>query len=258
MSLRKVFAAAAVVVLPLFALPSVAVATPTYAVSWNGGANVRGIYAVQRPLAGGFYDATQYYAYNAPYGASSNTPDNLEMSNTISLFLFQDGLGNLSLFQISDKPNDGSGSRLTTTITSNGLAGTGQQFIVQNDPGDGPYAWNDATGSATINQQSWPCCNDGFVLGYLPSQSGDGWDLTLHYSDVAGLSALNIYTLNDSYANGGPFTVIQSFNIPFGQDVTFSRLAEQVASVPAPAGLPFLALAVGGLAVRRRRRMAKA
>ena len=137
----------------------------------HSGFSVRNINPLKKAQGGGFYNEVQYYSYGNPWGASANTPDGLEQSNTLTFFLFENGNDDISLFLIMDTPNDGSGSSANISVTSTGLAGEGVGVLVRDDPGDSSYAWNDATGTMNPNFVSFPCCTDGMVLGYLPDAS---------------------------------------------------------------------------------------
>mgnify|MGYP000318109768 CR=1 FL=1 len=223
----------------------------------SDGLNWIDINPIKKSYGSGYYDAAQYYGYNTPYGASANTPDGLEQPNTLSLFLFRDGSDNLSLFQIVDKANDGSGASVQTQITSAGLAGAGLSFIVRDDPGDSSYVWNDATGSANLSQSTWPCCTDGFVLGYLPTNSLTDWSLTLNFSAVQGINAFKIFQLSQPFESGP--SAITSISVSsasaLNNGITFSHMT---ASVPEPAALPMLLLGAIGLGRMSSRKRAAA
>ncbi|CAN0513240.1 unnamed protein product, partial [Discosporangium mesarthrocarpum] len=140
--------------------------------------------------------AAQYYSYSNPFGASANTPDSLERSNTLTMFLYDDPNNGLSLFHIYDVPLDGDGSRMIFQVSSTGLAGSGQSFFVRDDPGDSSFIWNDATGaSGNINLVSSPCCTDGWVLGLLPDASTDSWSINTQYSQIVGITQFRVVTL---------------------------------------------------------------
>jgi hypothetical protein len=187
----KTFISAAAALFGLAGIIGSAQAGP-YSYSINNGTAVS-INEISKVQGAGYYSETGYYGYGSPNGASSNTPDNLETSNTISLFLFRDANNDrLSLFQLMDRANDGDRFSVTTGITSSGLAGSGQSFIVRDDPADSSYLWNDATGSASISHVSFSCCTDGFVLGYLPDAGGDSWDINLSFPAFSGLNTLRI------------------------------------------------------------------
>jgi len=264
---RNFFAAAAIAVAAtVVAAP--AQATP-HSVIWGPGANlgvtetvkghhsgfsVRNINPLKKALGGGFYDEVQYCSYNNPYGASANTPDGLEQSQTLTFFLFENGKDDISLFLIMDKWNDGSGSAANISVTSAGLAGTGVNVLVRDDPGDSSYAWNDATGAMNPDFRSWPCCTDGMVLGYLPDASESSWSINYSFNSYEGLNQARIWYLADAYENN-PNQGFQSFQIPMNQlnTLVFRRIGETTAAVTAPAGLIFPLAALGLFAVRRRR-----
>lgn len=257
---------AAAVVAAGAAFASAAQAEP-YSVIWGPGAdlsvghislgdivpfNARYIYPIVKEKPGGFYSAAEYYSYGSPFGSSANTPDNLEVSNSMHLFLFSDG-NELSQFIFFDRPNDGSGGELNGAITSAGLAGRGVYVSVRDDPGDSSYVWNDATGTSNPNWRWSSCCTDGMVLSGLPDASGDNWGLDIDVLSYSGVNTVRIYTLDAAYEDGG--RTIQSFQIPISQlnSIVFRRTeAPVVVAVPAPAGMIFPLAALGLVALRRR------
>lgn len=258
MSLFPRFFTAAAVATTLVMGASAAIAGP-YSARW-GGTNEREINPLSYDNGGGnFRNAAQYYSYSTPDGSSANTPDNLERSNTATMFLFDDQNGGLSLFHIYDVPRDADGSSGSLSITSTGLAGTGQGFIVRDDPGDSSFVWDNATGSANLIFFSSPCCTDGFVLGLLPDASTDSWTINTQYSSLNGINQFDIVTLRDPFGTGP--RIIDRFSINANQIDTleFVRTGETVVAVSEPASLllPMAALfLIGGIARHRRRAQA--
>lgn len=105
---RNFLATAAMTVAATAALTSAALAGP-YSVRW-GGSFEREINPLYYDNGSGNYrTAAQYYSYSSPFGASANTPDNLEESETLTMFLYEDPNNGLSLFHIYDRPNDPTG-----------------------------------------------------------------------------------------------------------------------------------------------------
>ena len=252
----KFFAAAAVAA-TLAMGASAAMAGP-YSVHWSSGSTTHAlaINPIVSPNGTGFHTAEQYYSYSNPLGSAANTPDALERSNTATMFLYDDPGNGLSLFHIYDRSNDGSGMRANVSITSAGLAGTGQSFIVRDDPGDSSYLWNDATGSANLSFQSFSCCTDGWVLGLLPDAPSVSWSINAAFSNLEGITNFDIVMLADPYTTPAN-RHIQRFSIPGSaiNTLEFVRTGETVVAVPAPATalFPLAALfLIGGIARRRR------
>ena len=105
---RNSLATAAMTVAATTALTSAALAGP-YSVRW-GGSFEREINPLYYDNGSGNYrTAAQYYSYSSPFGAPANTPDNLEESETLTMFLYEDPNNGLSLFHIYDRPNDPTG-----------------------------------------------------------------------------------------------------------------------------------------------------
>lgn len=257
MSVFPKFFTAAAIATTLVMGASAAMAGP-YSARWTTGATTqeREINPIVSPNGSGFRTAAQYYSYSSPFGASANTPDNLERSDTLTMFLYDDPNSGLSLFHIYDEPNDGSGMAANLSITSSGLENTGQSFIVRDDPGDTSFFWNDATGSANLSFQSTPCCTDGWVLGLLPDASTDSWSINTQYSFLTGISRFDIVTLRDPFGTGP--RIIDRFSIaPSSLDtLEFVRTGETVVAMsePAAALFPLAALfLIGGIARNRRR-----
>jgi len=200
-----------------------------YSFRW-GGVNGREINPIVYDNGGGnFRTAAQYYSYSTPNGGAANTPDNLERSNTATMFLYNDPNNGLSLFHIYDDFFDADGSRVDVNITSAELAGTGQSFLVRDDPGDTSFAWNDATGSANLSFFSSPCCTDGWTLGLLPDASGDSWSVNANFVQRQGIDTFDIVTLRDPFISQGA-RVIDRFSIAANQINTleFVRSGETV------------------------------
>lgn len=259
MSLFPRFFTAAAVATTLVMGASAAMAGP-YSARWGVGPTTleREINPLSYDNGGGnFRNAAQYYSYSTPDGSSANTPDELERSNTLTMFLFDDQNGGLSLFHIYDVPRDSDGLRMTFQVSSTGLAGTGQSFIVRDDPGDSSFIWNDATGaSGTIGLVSSPCCTDGWVLGLLPDASTDSWSINTEYSSIQGITNFDIVTLRDPFGTGP--RIIDRFSIAASDINTleFVRTGETVTAMsePAAALFPLAALfLIGGIARNRRR-----
>jgi MYXO-CTERM domain-containing protein len=253
MSLFPRFFTAAAVAATLAMGASAAMAGP-YSVRW-GGVNEREINPIVYDNGGGNYrTAAQYYSYSSPVGAAANTPDNLERSNTATMFLYNDPNNGLSLFHIYDDSFDADGSRVDVNITSAGLAGTGQSFLVRDDPGDTSFVWNDATGSANLSFFSSPCCTDGWALGMLPDASGDSWSVNADFTQLQGIDTFDIVTLRDPFTSQGA-RVIDRFSIAANQINTleFVRTGETVTAVSESTMLIFPLAAIGLLALRRRR-----
>ena len=252
---RNLFGAAAIAVAATVALAAAATAGP-YSVRWTSGAtnfDVEINPIVYDNGGGNFRTAAQYYSYNSPFGASANTPDNLERSNTATMFLYDDPNNGLSLFHIYDRFLDPDGSEIDVSINSAGLAGTGQSFLVRDDPGDTSFAWNDPTGSAILSFRSSACCTDGWVLGLLPDHSTDSWSIDVDFTFLDGINTFEIVTLQNPFTTQATRT-IQRFAIdPNGiNTLEFVRTGETVTAVTAPAGLIFPLAALGLIAVRRR------
>lgn len=252
----RLFTAAAVAT-TLVMGASAAMAGP-YSARWTSGTTTfeREINPIVSPNGTGFRTAAQYYSYSSPFGASANTPDNLERSNTLTMFLYDDPNNGLSLFHIYDEPNDGSGMRANLSITSAGLQNTGQGFIVRDDPGDSSFAWNDATGDANISFFSSSCCTDGWVLGLLPDASTESWWINTQYSDLQGIDQFDIVTLRDPFGTGP--RIIDRFSIARSSlnTLQFIRNDETVVAMsePAAALFPLAALfLIGGITRNRRR-----
>lgn len=267
MSFFSKFPTAAAIAVAVTVAAATAQATP-YSVIWGGGANLgvgavpegihptfsaRNIYPIMKAHpSGGFYTAPQYYSYNTPWGASVNTPDNIEQSQVASFFLFDDG-NELSMFSFFDIPNDGDGGHVDANITSAGLAGNNDVYVsVRDDPGDSTYAWDATTGTSNPNWRWVSCCTDGMVLSGLPDEEGDTWGLDFDFLSYSGIDTFRIYTLTDDFENGGTQIVSISIPAPLISTVVFRRIEEQTASIPAPAGLIFPLAALGLIAVRRR------
>ena len=246
----RLFTAAAVVT-TLVMGASAAMAGP-YSVRWGGVNEVEINPLYWSTSSGGFRPAAHYYSYSSPNVAAANTPDGLERSDTATMFLYDDPNTGLSLFHIYDRPHDGTGSRVSASITSTGLAGTGQSFLVRDDPGDNSFAWNDATGSANLNFVSSSCCTDGWVLGLLPDQSTDSWSIDVDFTTLEGINTFDIVTLRNPLG-AGP-RIIERFSIAANEINTleFVRTGETVTAVAAPAGLIFPLAALGLIAIRRR------
>ena len=201
---------------------------------------------------GNFRTAAEYYSYNSPFGAAANTPDNLERSNTATMFLYDDPGNGLSLFHIYDRANDGDGFTASVSITSTGLAGFFQTFLVKDDPGDDTFVWNSATGSANLDFVSSPCCTDGWVLGLLPDVSSVSWTVNAAFTSRSGITNFDIVTLADPFGTGP--RVVQRFSIAANEinSLEFVRSAESV-EVSESAALIFPMAALCLIAVRRRR-----
>lgn len=257
MSVFPRFFTAAAIATTLAMGASAAMAGP-YSARWLSGATVqeREINPVVSPNGSGFRTAQQYYSYSNPDGSSANTPDNLERSNTLTMFLYDDPNNGLSLFHIYDVPRDSDGSRMTFQVSSTGLAGTGQSFIVRDDPGDSSFIWNDATGaSGTIGLVSSACCTDGWVLGLLPDASPDSWSIDTQYSQIVGITQFDIVTLRDPFGTGP--RIIDRFSIDANQinSLEFVRTGETVVAVSESTALlfPLAAAFLIGTARRARR-----
>lgn len=254
----KIFTAAALAT-TLVMGASGAMAGP-YSATWNSGvsAQTREINPIMKIRTGSsFYTAPQYYSYNTPFGASVNTPDQIERSQVASFFLFDDG-NELSMFTFFDVPRDPDGGNVNATITSTGLAGNNGVYVsVRDDPGDSSYAWNVANGTSNPDWRWSACCTDGMVLSGLPNGVGDEWSLNFAFNDYSGVTEFRVYLLNDAYEDGG--RTIQSFNIPAAQanSLVISRTSEVTVvaiSEPAAALFPLAALfLIGGIARNRRR-----
>lgn len=246
---------------------SAAMAGP-YSLVWGSGANlglgelpegvhptfsVRNIYPIMKARpGGGFYTAPEYYSYNTPYGASVNTPDNLERSQVASFFLFDDG-NELSMFSFFDIPRDADGGHVYADITSAGLAENPDIYVsVRDDPGDSTYAWDTASGTSSPRWSWVACCTDGMVLSGLPDGDGDTWGLDFDFLSYSGINTFRIYTLTDAYENGD--RTITSVSIPaaLANTLVIRRISQTTASVPAPAGLIFPLAAIALIALRRR------
>lgn len=254
----KIFASACLAA--ALAVSATAAQAGPYSARWLSGTTVneREINPIVYDNGGGnFRTAAQYYSYSTPFGASANTPDNLERSNTATMFLYDDPNNGLSLFHIYDRPNDGDGSRIDVDIASTGLAGTGQSFIVRDDPGDTSFAWNDATGSANLSFFSSPCCTDGWVLGLLPDAGGDSWTIDVDFTQTQGITNFRVVTLADPFTTQGA-RVIQDFQISAANINTleFVRTSETVVAMPEPAAalFPLATLFLIGSIARHRRR----
>ena len=244
-----------------------------YSIVWGSGADLglgevpegvhptfiaRNIYPIMKARpGGGFYTAPQYYSYDTPFGASVNTPDNIEKSQVASFFLFDDG-NELSMFSFFDIPRDADGGHVTANITSAGLAGNNDVYVsVRDDPGDSTYAWDVASGTSSPNWSWVSCCTDGMVLSGLPDAEGDTWGLDFDFLSSSGINTFRFYFLGDAYENGA--RTIQSVSIPAAQANTLvvRRISEVTAAVPAPAGMLFplaTLFLIGGIARNRRRR----
>jgi hypothetical protein len=265
----KLFAAAAIAATLVMGATTAAMAGP-YSIVWGGGAhlglgevpegnngtfNAREIFPIMKAHpSGGFYTAPQYYSYSTPFGASVNTPDQIEQSQVASFFLFDDG-NELSMFSFFDVPNDGNGGHVFADITSAGLAGNPNVHVsVRDDPGDSSYAWDTANGTSNPNWRWTSCCTDGMVLSGLPDEQGNTWGLDFDFLSYEGIDTFRIYTLTDAYENGNP--TITHVSIPAAQisTVIFRRIEEQAAAIPAPAGMLFPLAAIGLMAIRRRNR----
>lgn len=232
-----------------------------FQLSWFNGAQTRSIIPLQDEAGGTAQTASAYYSYNTPNGASANTPDNLEISSVLQVFLYQ-GPNGISLFQINDRAMDGSGLSVTTALTSTGLAGESLDFVVSDDPSELADGWDTATGSATIEHQSVACCTDGYVLGYLPNAVGDSWSINIDIQPgVTGLNSLSVRTLAAPYA-GDATKQIDRIDLPFNDvfgsgGFTISRVAESgnmdAPAIPAPVALALLLPGLAAtVAIRRR------
>ena len=105
-----------------------------------------------------------FYGYTWPDQASANT--GLETSNRLTVLLYRDPAGVLSLLMIADRAQDGSGGLVDLSWSG----AIGAQVLVYDDTlGAGNDIWNvnDVTGSGSVRWEWGACCTDGVALGPL-------------------------------------------------------------------------------------------
>ena len=154
----------------------------------NGGACADALFTVTQedtslavsPFASG-ETLKAFYQYGSPDAASANT-GGFEESEHATLILHQDPSGGLGFAVILDKPNDGTGGKVSFGI--DGLPAPA--FGVFDDPGEG---YNPSTG--LINWTWWPCCTDGFAVSVPP-----GVCFTITPKIVDGITQIDIVDQN--------------------------------------------------------------
>ena len=221
-------------VIVLCSLLAPAIGNAAY-VSWGG--NTQAIDPITHTQT-----AAELYSYSNPLGASYNPtlPGVEPVQDTFISFLYQ-GPDGLSMFGVFDIPQDLTGGTADMNFTSTGLAGSGLQFVVRDDPGDNSFVWNDATGQASIAVNWFPCCTDGFALGYIDPAIGN-WSLTTSFVALTGIDRYRIlYSLNGN---------IESLDI---SAVDFRSFTYSYSAVPVPAAAWLFGTALLGLLGLRRK-----
>ena len=129
-----------------------------------------------------------HYTYGSPYGASANTGIGLERSNTATVQIYRDSVGNYSFILVLDKPNDGSGGTLTMQVRY----AYGMSVLVADDPAE-IGTMNGATGQGSWSWNWVSCCTDGMVLGYIPKSTCFDFKIGTH----TGISQIDFVSGND-------------------------------------------------------------
>lgn len=132
--------------------------------------------AAVTPLVG-TEDVVDFYQYNSPDGASSNTVPALETPDTSLLFLYvEEGTGTLSLVMIHDQPNDGDGGSVTFEFSG---VPVGTDFVVRDEPVG-------LEGVLPVSTWNWlPCCTDG---GALSGSLNQEFCITIDPTFTSGIS----------------------------------------------------------------------
>jgi len=153
---------------------------PCYTAQWTYAGDSRS--SSIRPFSGS-QTVENYYSYNQPFRASSNTGN--EISQSTVVFLYQEVHPptrdnqpvippKLSAIVLNDKPQDGSAGRNSLSLkvrdgTTRTTPVQGLSIRVKDDRGDRYDDRNiGTTGVASANWRWWKCCTDGMALGYLP------------------------------------------------------------------------------------------